>query len=92
MLCSEGSIYKHTHAWCTMYLNNNKFEVLNKYCGETSLAKIYEYLTYLCGFGQEGKLVGLFPYGTDRFVPLLSKYFFQWVTVSTAKVFRKVTV
>ncbi len=40
-----------------------------------SLGWMYEYVTMLCGFGkrEEGKLMGLAPYGSDRLVKMFSE-------------------
>ena len=72
----EGSNYKGSREWCTLYYaQDNMIWQIKKYVGHCSLPKLYDFFTRLCGFSflQEGKLMGLAPYGSDRYIHLIDK-------------------
>lgn len=51
------------------YANGNKIEIIKRFYGN-SISSLYTYATHACGFGnlQEGKLMGLAPYGKATYV------------------------
>jgi carbamoyltransferase len=60
---------------CLAYGNKNKIEILNELSVRQSLGGIYAAFTKIIGFetNQEGKTMGLAPYGTDRYYEILKQ-------------------
>lgn len=57
------------------FARGNDIIIDEKYFG-ISLAKFYSHFMYICGFSflQEGKVMGLAPYGTDTYVEEMSRF------------------
>lgn len=57
------------------YAHKDNIEINEKYFG-VSLAKFYSHFMYICGFNflQEGKVMGLAPYGKDTYVEEMMKF------------------
>lgn len=76
VLDGGGSQYLRATESCSLgYAQGTQINFTDKYYGN-SLANFYLFMTFLNRFGflQEGKVMGLAPYGKDTYVKILSEY------------------